>query len=198
MEFNRPVDSRAVSADAVAWQLRRLWPDLGPGGSARLQGILVWPNKAGIAMGVRPLGKGKVITMGTPMPNAPNGWKELLTWCGVTVPTAFTAPGCRVAHFASNNGLYDVYVVSAEQIKEPGAVTLTIPGKQALLYIETTDNIIPGIFLNGRLMNRDFAGMHSLVIVSRLCRCSAALPTSPLPADDARKLRGRRPSGGRG
>ena len=32
------------------------------------QDILAWPGKAGIAMGVRPLGKGKVITMGTAMP----------------------------------------------------------------------------------------------------------------------------------
>ena len=39
-------------------------------------------------------------------------------------------------------------------------------GKRALLFIETTENIIPSIFLNGRLMNRDFAGMHSLVDVT--------------------------------
>ena len=97
------------------------------------QDILTWPNKAGIAMGVRPLGKGKVITMGTPMPNAPNGWVELLGWCGVTMPAAPTAPGCRVAHFVSNNGLYDVYVVAADQINEPAAVTLAIPGKQATM-----------------------------------------------------------------
>ena len=37
-----------------------------------------------------------------------------------------------------------------------------------------------------------------LHIVSRLCRCSADLPISPLLADDARRTRGRRPSGGRG
>jgi len=60
-------------------------------------------------MGVRPLGKGKVIVMGTIMPGVPDGWQELLKWCGVIMPEAPTAPGCRVSHFVSNNGLYDVY-----------------------------------------------------------------------------------------
>jgi hypothetical protein len=121
------------------------------------QDILAWPNKAGIAMGVRPLGKGKVIAMGTPMPNAPNGWAELLKWCGVTVPTAPTAPDCRVAHFVSNNGLYDVYLVSAEQIQHPAAVTLTIPGKQATMVSVLTGAPVIGTVVGDKV---EFAGLH--------------------------------------
>jgi hypothetical protein len=139
------------------------WPVVGGAGlylekvAPECRDILAWPNKAGIAMGVRPLGKGKVVTMGTPMPNVPTGWVELLKWCGVTVPIAPTAPGCRVAHFVSNNGLYDVYVVSAEQIKEPGAVTLTIPGKQATMVSVLTGAPVSGTVVGDKV---EFAGLH--------------------------------------
>lgn len=107
------------------------------------QDILMWPGNAGVAMGVRPLGKGRVITMGTAMPNVPNGWEDLLAYCGVSVPAPATAPGCRIARYVSNNGLYDVYVVWAQDqestkgrggvITQPGTVTLTIPGSQTSL-----------------------------------------------------------------
>lgn len=130
------------------------------------QDILTWPNKAGIAMGVRPLGKGKVITMGSPMSNAPNGWEELLKWCGVPAPTPPTAPGCRVTPFVSNNGLYDVYVVWAQDqestkghgtfIKEPCTVTLTIPGTRATMV-----NLLTGAPITGKVVGNkvEFAGL---------------------------------------
>ncbi len=57
-----------------------------------------------------------------------------------------------------------------DQVKREFTLDPAMKGKRALLYIETTENIIPGIFLNGRLMNRDFAGMHSLVDVTPYVR----------------------------
>ena len=130
------------------------------------QDILRWPGKAGIAMGVRRLDKGKVITMGTPMSNAPDGWVELLAWCGVSVPATPTAPGCRVAHFVSNNGLYDVYVVWAQDrestkgrgtlLKGPATVTLTVPGTQATMV-----SVLTGVPVTGKVVGDkvEFAGL---------------------------------------
>ena len=42
--------------------------------------------------------------------------------------------------------------------------------KRAMLYVETADNIIPSMFLNGRLMNRDFAGTHCFVDITPYLR----------------------------
>lgn len=120
------------------------------------QDILAWPNKAGIAMGVRPLGKGKMITMGSPMPHVPTGWTELLKWCDVTMPAAPAAPGCRVARFVSNNGLYDVYVLWAEQIKSPGVVTLTVPGNQTTMRDLQNGAMLQGNAVGDRM---EFAGL---------------------------------------
>ena len=121
------------------------------------QDILAWANNGGIAMGVRPLGKGKVIVMGTIMPGVPDGWQELLKWCGVIMPEAPTAPGCRVSHFVSNNGLYDVYLMWAEQVKQPGSVTLTIPGSQTTMLNVLTGATVTGSAANG---NVTFAGLN--------------------------------------
>ena len=108
------------------------------------QDMVLWAQKAGVAMGVRALGKGRVITMGTAMPNVPSGWPELLAWCGVKLPAPATAPDCRVARFVSNNGLYDVYTVWAENVKAEGTVTLTVPGKQAVMLDLLTKRPITG------------------------------------------------------
>lgn len=106
--------------------------------------ILTWAGGAGIAMGIRPLGKGRIITMGTAMPRMPGAWEELLKWCGVVQPAAPGAPGCRVARAISNNGLYDVYTVWAENLKESGTVTLTIPGRQTSMLNLQTGTTVTG------------------------------------------------------
>ncbi|HEY3418655.1 MAG TPA: hypothetical protein VGM23_17400, partial [Armatimonadota bacterium] len=108
------------------------------------QDILMWADNKSIAMGVRPLGKGKVITMGTPMPGVASGWNELLTWCGTPPVPPASAPGCRVMSFVSNNGLYDIYSAWAQGVKEPGAVALTLPGTRA-----TVQDVLAGKPITG-------------------------------------------------
>ncbi|HEY3330985.1 MAG TPA: alpha-amylase family protein [Capsulimonadaceae bacterium] len=112
--------------------------------SPECQDILRWGKDGPIAMGVRTLGKGKVITMGTPMPGVASGWPELLKWCGVDVPAPPTAPGCRVARFVANNGLSDIYVVWAEKVTTAGPITLTLPGKQTTII-----DVLTGAKLTG-------------------------------------------------
>ncbi len=109
------------------------------------QDILQWPNKT-IAMGVRQLGKGKIITMGTGMPYVSTGWYELLKWCGVNMPPAFVVPWCRTARFVSNNGLYDIYIVAANEIKEPKTVTIKIPGTHNAIL-----NLLTGQEITGKI-----------------------------------------------
>ena len=51
--------------------------------------------------------------------------------------------------------------------------TPTSPGNsnRAMFYVEVVGgNIIPSMYLNGRLMNRDFAGTHALVDVTPYLR----------------------------
>jgi len=120
------------------------------------QDILKWSGTDAIAMGVRPLGKGKVITMGSPMANPSVGWPELLKWCGVTMPDPPTAPGCRVVHFVSNNGLYDIYLVWAEHITDPTTVTLTVPGAQTAMLDVLAGATVTGTAAGGHVQ---FAGL---------------------------------------
>ena len=97
-----PVPGQPIFTDPV-WSKRDAHgPAVGGAGlllekvASECQNILQWPNGA-IAMGVRPLGKGKVVTLGTCMPRVDTAWPELLTWCGLDVPPAPVAPGCRTA-----------------------------------------------------------------------------------------------------
>jgi len=147
-------------------------PELGGAGvflekvAPECQDILAWANNAGIAMGVRPLGNGKVIAMGTGMPSVSDGWQELLKWCGITLPEVPTAPGCRVVHFVSNNGLYDVYLVWAQDpestkghgtfLTEPATITLTIPGTQTTMVSVLTSETIKGKVVGDKV---EFGGL---------------------------------------
>ena len=87
--------------------------------------LLAWENQGGIAAGMRPLGKGWVVTMGTWV--AARGWADLLRWAQVPVAIP-SAENCRVAQYVSNNGLYDVYVLWGDRVSGPGPTTLTLPG----------------------------------------------------------------------
>ncbi|MFA6292358.1 MAG: beta-galactosidase [Victivallales bacterium] len=156
-----PVDGQPIFTDPL-WSKRDAnGPVLGGAGvlmekvAPDCQDILKWPNGA-IAMGVRQLGKGKVIAMGSPMPNVATGWTELFKWCGVNVSPAPVAQDCRTARFVSNNGLYDVYVVWAEKIKEPGTITLTVPGKQTLMRDVYTGATVTGVVKDDKV---EFAGL---------------------------------------
>ena len=80
-----------------------------------------------------------------------------------------------------------------DQVKREFTLNPAMQGKRALLYVETTANIIPSIFLNGRLMNRDFAGMHSLVDVTPFALGSAQpshVEFDVSPASHGRENRG--------
>ncbi len=131
------------------------------------QDILAWPGNAGVAMGIRPLGKGKVITMGTAMPNVPNGWNDLLAYCGVNVPILPVAQGCRIARYVSNNGLYDIYVVWVQDnestkgrggvITAPTNITLTVPSTQPTMIDMRTGQTVTGRLEGG---NVSFDNLH--------------------------------------
>jgi hypothetical protein len=43
-------------------------------------------------------------------------------------------------------------------------------GKRAVLYVEATGNNITHIILNGRIINRDFAGRHFLMDITPFLR----------------------------
>ncbi|MCY2995975.1 MAG: beta-galactosidase [Planctomycetota bacterium] len=151
-----PVPGQPIFTDPV-WSTRDAHgPAVGGAGlllekmASECQNILQWPNGA-IAMGVRPLGKGKVVTLGTCMPRVDTAWPELLTWCGLDVPPAPVAPGCRTARWVSNNGLYDVTIVSAAFVKEPTAVTLTIPGGQTTLRDLLSGATLTGVANHGKV-----------------------------------------------
>jgi hypothetical protein len=156
-----PVDGQTVFSDP-AWSKRDAHgPAVGGAGvflekvAPECQDILIWADGK-IAMGMRPLGKGKVIAMGTGMPNVASGWTELLKWCGVDLPPAADAPGCRTARRVSNNGLYDVIIVSAAFIKEPASVTLTVPGGQTTMRDVLTGATLTGVAADGKVT---FAGV---------------------------------------
>ncbi|HEY3398511.1 MAG TPA: beta-galactosidase [Armatimonadota bacterium] len=94
------------------------------------QDLARWGKDGAVAIGWRPLGQGKVITLGSGLPwNSGHSWADLLAWCNIPVDTA-SAPGCRVKHFVTNNGLQDLYIVFAEQVSQAGEVTLTLTGDE--------------------------------------------------------------------
>jgi hypothetical protein len=99
-----------------------------------------------------PLGKGKVITMGTAMPKrSPTAGRNCSNGAASPCPPLPPPPAAGCEHFVSNNGLYDVYVVWAEQIKEPGAVTLTIPGTQATMVNLLSGATVAGTVADGKV-----------------------------------------------
>jgi hypothetical protein len=157
-----PVDGQPIFTDPLWTKRDANGPVLGAAGellekvAPECQDILKWPNGA-IAMGVRQLGKGKVITMGTSMPNVISGWTELLKWCGVNVAPAPVVQDCRVAKFVSNNGLFDIYVAWADKVKTPGTVTLTVPGKQTMMRDVYTGAAVTGV-VKGDMV--EFAGLN--------------------------------------
>lgn len=87
--------------------------------------VLAWEGGKGIALGVRPLGRGYVVADACCTP--PEAWPDILRWCGVPV-RPLTANSCRVSRFVSNNGLDDVLVLWGEQIKSAVTVTLLAGG----------------------------------------------------------------------
>ena len=156
-----PVAGQPVFTDPAWLKTDANGPAMGGAGlllekvAPECQDILKWPNGA-IAMGVRSLGQGKVVTLGTCMPNVNSGWTELLKWCGIDLAPAADAPGCRTARRVSNNGLYNVYIVSAAFIKEPGTVTLTVAGGQATMRDILTGATLTGVAAGGKVT---FAGL---------------------------------------
>jgi len=90
--------------------------------------LMAWEGDQGIALGVRPLGKGYVIDSGATYDGAVPSLilPDLLRWCGVKLGMP-SADGCRVADFGSNSGLSDVHVVWGENVGSQTATTLRVP-----------------------------------------------------------------------
>jgi hypothetical protein len=159
----KPVDGQPIFTDPV-WSKIDVHgrPVVGGAGvylekvAPECQNILQW-HKGAIAAGVRPLGKGKVITLGTPLSReVPTAWPELLAWCGIEIPAAPSAPGCRTAHWVSNNGLYDVYVVFAQNVKQPKSVAFSIPGPQTVIRDLRSGALLTGTAKGAQVEFADF------------------------------------------
>lgn len=115
--------------------------------------VLAWEKDQGVALGVRPLGKGFVIAGGTVFSGGPNGsaaviLPDLLSWCGVKVGLP-TAEGCRVASYVSNSGLYDVTVLWGEGVKTQTTTSLHAPDAAS----ETMQDVSTGATITGTMTN---------------------------------------------
>ena len=111
--------------------------------------LLAWENNKGVALGLRPLGKGYIIASGTVYSSGPTGTgaivvSDLLRWCGVTVGIP-SATGCHVGSFVSNSGLYDVHVLWNESIPSGAVTSLQVPHADS----ETMTDISIGKTLTG-------------------------------------------------
>ncbi len=80
--------------------------------------LLMWADGT-TAVGLRPLGKGYVINVGAKFVDTTLRWQEnrsrilleaILQWAGIA-PNPAHAPGIKMAHYLSNNGLKDVWVL---------------------------------------------------------------------------------------
>jgi hypothetical protein len=98
-----------------------------------VQSVLVW-NDGSLAMGLRPLGKGYVITVG-PWFNNVNGntlYSGIFQWLKIDAIPAHleTATGNFLwRHYLSNNGLYDVWAIWNRDSHAPFVGTLVLdPG----------------------------------------------------------------------
>ena len=89
------------------------------------QELLTWDDGT-TAAGLRPLGKGYIITLGTELGN--NEAKQFIgnvcDWAKIARIPA-TAPDTLMRHFVSNNGLYDVWAMWNSK-QQPLKTTLTI------------------------------------------------------------------------
>ncbi|HEY3376862.1 MAG TPA: hypothetical protein VGL77_05145, partial [Armatimonadota bacterium] len=103
------------------------------------QNVLSWPN-GDIAMGVRPLGAGRVVSLGMKFCNNRLWYggtdsfttlmNDLMAWCGKPTGKA-SANLCTVTPFVSNNGLFDCYIMWAGSATTPTTTTLYVPGSGA-------------------------------------------------------------------
>jgi hypothetical protein len=58
-----------------------------------------------------------------------------------------------------------------DQLEREFTLDPAMKERQAMLYVEVVGgNLIPSIFLNGRMMNHDFAGTHWLVDITPYLR----------------------------
>ena len=114
------------------------------------QDILQWPNGA-IAAGVRPLGKGKVITLGTCMPWWTAAGRNCCTGVGWSFPPRRCRARCRTARWVSNNGLYDVSSSSRNPSRSLPPSRCTIPGIQTAMRDLRTGATLTGTARDGKV-----------------------------------------------
>ncbi|HEY3398808.1 MAG TPA: hypothetical protein VGM19_14230 [Armatimonadota bacterium] len=157
-----------------------------------VQVLLRWKNDNSMAVGVRPLGKGRVFIVGTHFTNDRFWWgdpqsrdrlnNEILAACGVKNQDdaqvndqlisgntgIHDAPAGR--HFLSNNGLYDVYLI-CNQTKEVKDFVLSLPQGAAgrtWAYDVLPGQSLPGAAAAGRVsfpaLKLEPADMRALLV----------------------------------
>ncbi|MGI4789476.1 MAG: beta-galactosidase [Janthinobacterium lividum] len=141
-----PIWSRGVNAAGP--ELTKVAPEC--------QNILTW-NNGSIAMGIRPLGKGCVISVAERTDQGSMLWsqfnnentlfRDLLSWRGLLEPNPHADIPGRTVPFVSNNGLYDVTVVWGENVKQPSKMTLSFPGRKAPAALR---DVVTGAALTGQ------------------------------------------------
>ena len=96
---------------------------------ADVQNVMNW-NDGSVAAGIRPLGKGYVITLGAwfSQPNGEAFFASLFQWLKIDPIPAHVETAGKVfwRHFLSNNGLYDLWVVRNTDSQQPSTGTLVL------------------------------------------------------------------------
>ncbi|MDQ2730755.1 MAG: hypothetical protein M3Y56_03775, partial [Armatimonadota bacterium] len=127
--------------------------------AADCQDLLVWTDGT-VAVGMRPLGKGWMVTMGATY-NSPSPLRQIVSHFGVKrVPATYTsAPGLHFRHFIGNSGLQDIWVLFNESgnpvttsltfLPEVHPATLTdlLTGAAIQITRAETGDTVPGISL---------------------------------------------------
>jgi hypothetical protein len=117
-----------------------------------VQNVLMW-NDGNLAVGLRPLGKGFIVTVG-PWLNGPNGnafMSGLFQWLKIDpVPAHMETLGNILwRHYLSNNGLYDVWAIWNKDSKAPTQGTLILdaplrPGWSIDLKTGNRNSVVDG------------------------------------------------------
>ena len=88
------------------------------------QNLLLWPDGA-VAVGLRRLGQGAVVTVGCQYNHSPFLLRQLLTWLKLQpIPGYATETQILSTHEVSNNGLYDVWVLFNRDREKAGKSSL--------------------------------------------------------------------------
>ncbi|HEY3417430.1 MAG TPA: hypothetical protein VGM23_11155, partial [Armatimonadota bacterium] len=99
--------------------------------------VLRWEDGS-VALGLRQVGKGTVITVGMVYPNNPKLYMKLFEYLKVKrIPGICQDPGFQFTHAVTNNGLYDVWMLWNTNRDKPATTDLTfLPGTQPATCVD--------------------------------------------------------------